>query len=54
MCNVGVCHLALDELGPAAELIFLARRLDPTDPIIERAVRALEVRGVVEAPPTPR
>lgn len=41
VCNVGVCHLGLGALEEAAEYIEIARRLDPKDPIIQRAQEAL-------------
>lgn len=41
VCNVGVCHLGLGALDEAAEYIEIARRLDPKDPIIQRAQEAL-------------
>ncbi|MBI1944196.1 MAG: tetratricopeptide repeat protein [Deltaproteobacteria bacterium] len=41
VCNVGVCHLGLGALDEAAEYIDIAARLDPDDPIIQRAKEAL-------------
>ncbi len=44
VCNVGVCHLGLDDLTRAEEFIELAQRLEPKDPIVLRAVAALKAR----------
>lgn len=41
VCNVGVCHLGLGDVGQAAEFIELAHRLEPKDPIVLRAKDAL-------------
>jgi tetratricopeptide (TPR) repeat protein len=47
VCNVGVCHLAMVEagqgdLGQAREYIALAGQLSPKDPIVQRAMSALD------------
>ena len=41
VCNVGVCHLSRGDVEKAAEYIVLAERLDPNDPIVQRAKAAL-------------
>ncbi len=42
LCNVGVCHLTLGDLGQAEEFLRMAVGLAPSDPIVQRAWSAFE------------
>ena len=41
VCNVGVCHLALEDVEKATEFIVLAHGMDPNSDIINKALEAL-------------
>ncbi len=42
VCNVGVCHLALENRDKAQEFIELAHGMEPQSPIINKALEALQ------------
>ena len=45
VCNVGVCHLALENRDKAQEFIELAHGMEPHSPIINKALDALKIRA---------